>query len=99
LRVGAERRVEPLGQKGRAHIDFARDGSQSQIVFEPQVLKRQCENAENRDCCADDDGRRDQPRADRKADRTVMRATDHPRRPTSPRFSEAKPDLSIQCSN
>ena len=57
LRIGAQRRVEPLGEQGRAHVDFARAGAQRQIALEPQMLKREREDGEDRNGDAADKSR------------------------------------------
>ena len=74
LRIGAQRRVEPLGEQRRAHVDLARAGAQRQIALEPQMLKGEREDGENRNGDADDNRRRNPPTADRGPGGTRMRA-------------------------
>ncbi len=45
LRRGRQRRIEPRGENGRAHVDLARSRAQGQIAFEPQMLERQSDDA------------------------------------------------------
>ena len=66
LRVGDKRRVEPLGEEGGADVDLARGGAQRQIPFEPQLLERQRDNADDRDGDPDRNRRRNHPPANRR---------------------------------
>ncbi len=60
-RLGAERRVEPLGEEGRAHIDLARPGAKREIPLEPQMLGRERDDADNRQKRRQENRRRVEP--------------------------------------
>ena len=45
LRIGAQRRVEPLGEQRRAHVDLARAGAERQIALDPQMLDGERDDA------------------------------------------------------
>ena len=74
LRVGAQRRAEPVGEQRRAHVDLARAGAERQITLEPQVLKGDRDDAEDRNGDTDQNRRGDAPSADRGARGTRMGA-------------------------
>ena len=69
LRIGAQRRVERLGQQRRAHVDVARSSAQRQIALEPQMLNGEREDGEDRKGDADDDRRWNSPPPNRGAGR------------------------------
>ncbi len=64
LRIGAQRRVKLLGEQRRAHVDLVRPGAQRQIALQPQMLKGEREDGEDRNGDADDKSRRNPLTAD-----------------------------------
>ncbi len=84
LRRGCQRRVELRGEESGAHVDLARGGPERQIALEPQMLERQCDNADDREEHADRGRRWGQAPPDRRAGGTLMRAFKRLDRAASP---------------
>ena len=99
LRIGAQRRVQLLGQQGRAHVDLVRPGAQRQIALEPQMLEGEREDGEDRNGDAGDKSRRDGRRRTGAAGGPRTRLLDRLGRPASERRSEPNRPVPTQCFN
>ena len=90
FRRSAQRFVEALSEQRRAHADLVRASAKRQIAFEPQMLNRQADDAEDRNRDAEENRRGNPPPADHGRDRASMRAFERRGSPAGPRPSEAK---------
>ncbi len=98
LRIGHERRVEPLSEQGGADVNLARGVAQRQIALEPKMLERQRHNANNCDGKCDPDRRRNDPPATARGGETQRGAFERLDQAARPRQGEAKPRLPAQAS-
>src|SRR5579871_1711884 len=98
LRISQERRIEPLDKQAGPYVDLARGGAERQVTFDPQVLKRQRNNANNRDSDDNRNCRRISSPANARDQESATHAFEGANWSTHPRRGEPKRRFPAQRS-